>query len=149
MKHHPERVEGGPYHHLEETIHLDMWAYTTFFLTGRTQTAFLILQTLFRFAETATVATATSSTAAASATTAAATAAVCNAATFDGIWARIALILPPEVFQKTLMAGLCRTADVLCSFSLLSRLSPVTHSVRKGREGREGRGACEGRGGVL
>ena len=42
---------------------------------------------------------------------------------------RFNAVLPPDVLNKTIMAGVCRTADVLCSFSLLSRLSPVTHSV--------------------
>ena len=89
----------------------------------------------FRFAETATASAAVASSTAASASTSAlsaATTAACSVGAFDGLSARVALILPPEVFQKTLMAGLCRTADVLCSYSLLSRLSPVTHSVRGG-----------------
>ena len=102
------------------------------------------LSIALRFAETATASAAVASSTAASASTSAlsaATTAACSVGAFDGLSARVALILPPEVFQKTLMAGLCRTADVLCSYSLLSRLSPVTHSVREGVEGggREGR----------
>jgi solute carrier family 35 protein E1 len=42
---------------------------------------------------------------------------------------RIATVMPWSVVQKTLLAGLCRTADVLASYALLSRLNPVTHSV--------------------
>mmetsp|Transcript_31494 Transcript_31494/g.59206 ORF Transcript_31494/g.59206 Transcript_31494/m.59206 type:complete len:547 (-) Transcript_31494:250-1890(-) len=34
-----------------------------------------------------------------------------------------------DVFLKTVLAGICRTGDVLASYSLLSRLNPVTHSV--------------------
>ena len=42
---------------------------------------------------------------------------------------RASAMMPLDVFIKTLLAGVCRTCDVLCSFALLSRLSPVTHSV--------------------
>mmetsp|Transcript_35422 Transcript_35422/g.49173 ORF Transcript_35422/g.49173 Transcript_35422/m.49173 type:complete len:536 (-) Transcript_35422:291-1898(-) len=34
-----------------------------------------------------------------------------------------------ETLGLTLMAGVCRTVDVLTSYALLSRLNPVTHSV--------------------
>lgn len=42
---------------------------------------------------------------------------------------RASAIMPLNIFILTLLAGVCRTCDVLCSFALLSRLSPVTHSV--------------------
>ncbi|KAK3249390.1 hypothetical protein CYMTET_41177 [Cymbomonas tetramitiformis] len=38
-------------------------------------------------------------------------------------------IMKMEVFTKTVLAGVCRTADVLASYALLSRLNPVSHSV--------------------
>eukprot|EP00798_Chlamydomonas_sp_ICE-L_P030815 gene30815-35848_t len=37
--------------------------------------------------------------------------------------------MPANVLGKTLIAGVCRTADVFASYGLLSRLNPVTHSV--------------------
>lgn len=42
---------------------------------------------------------------------------------------RVSAVMPGDVFVKTVLAGICRTLDVVCSFALLSRLSPVTHSV--------------------
>eukprot|EP00873_Tetraselmis_striata_P018700 jgi/Tetstr1/438964/TSEL_027457.t1 len=38
-------------------------------------------------------------------------------------------VMSVDVLGKTLLAGVCRTADVLASYALLSRLNPVTHSV--------------------
>jgi len=42
---------------------------------------------------------------------------------------RLSSVMSLEVLQKTALAGVCRTVDVLASYALLSRLNPVTHSV--------------------
>ena len=38
-------------------------------------------------------------------------------------------LMSADALTKTVLAGVCRTADVLASYALLSRLNPVTHSV--------------------
>ena len=42
---------------------------------------------------------------------------------------RASSVMTFDALQKTVLAGICRTVDVLASYALLSRLNPVTHSV--------------------
>eukprot|EP00191_Tetraselmis_sp_GSL018_P016611 CAMPEP_0177579974 /NCGR_PEP_ID=MMETSP0419_2-20121207/1275_1 /TAXON_ID=582737 /ORGANISM="Tetraselmis sp., Strain GSL018" /LENGTH=476 /DNA_ID=CAMNT_0019068735 /DNA_START=398 /DNA_END=1828 /DNA_ORIENTATION=+ len=51
------------------------------------------------------------------------------ASTGGSLLERLGSIMPLDVVQKTISAGVCRTMDVLASYALLSRLNPVTHSV--------------------
>ncbi|GAX74364.1 hypothetical protein CEUSTIGMA_g1813.t1 [Chlamydomonas eustigma] len=95
-----------------------------------TSTAAASLSTAAASLSTATAAAATAAVSGGNSGAIAVAAAVSTGGGADGLFfQRITAIMPLDVFGRTLMAGVCRTADVLCSYSLLSRLTPVTHSV--------------------
>ena len=50
-------------------------------------------------------------------------------ATTGSLPERASSVMSLDALQKTVIAGVCRTVDVLASYALLSRLNPVTHSV--------------------